>query len=93
MDDDREDVNNDHDDSDEEEEEAMKAIMTVMVTRTLITTVMIVMTVTRPIGTGVQSMFLPTSRFASTGSALGLGSSLMDVTFKKLGYELCFLGV
>lgn len=46
-----------------------------------------------PIGTGVQSMFLPTSRFASTGSALGLGSSLVDVTFKKLGYELCFLGV
>ena len=41
-----------------------------------------------PIETGVQSMFLPTSYFASTGSALGLGSSLMDVTFKKLAYEL-----
>ena len=46
-----------------------------------------------PIETGVQSMFLPTSHVASTGSALGLGSSLMDVTFKKLGYEFCFLGV
>lgn len=45
------------------------------------------------IETGVQSMFLPTSHFTGIGSASGLGSSLMDMTFKKLGHELCFLGV
>lgn len=45
------------------------------------------------IETGVQSMSLPTSHFTGAGSALGLGSSLMDMTFKKLGHKLCFLGV